>query len=66
VVNAPGCACPGGPMFRRRSVAFALAGSAFLLAACGGRSAPEKGGPTAAPAEVTLHVAGMTERQGLT
>jgi ABC-type glycerol-3-phosphate transport system substrate-binding protein len=55
-------------MFRRRSVAVALAGSAFLLAACGGRSAPEKGKPAAAsaPAEVTLHVDGMTERQGLT
>jgi hypothetical protein len=53
-------------MFRRMSVTFVLACPALLAAGCGSGAATREAAATAARANVTLHVEGMTERLRLT
>jgi hypothetical protein len=61
-------------MIKRHCVRFMLGCSVFLLAGCGRSDAPRENAPPAGetpalkgPAQqITLHVEGMTERQGIT
>jgi hypothetical protein len=60
-------------MFGRTGVVWVLAASAFWLSACGRAHKPEKSAPpetnAASPAgvrQITLHVPGMIDRQGIT
>jgi hypothetical protein len=51
----------------QKGVTWLLAASAFCLSACGSATDPNK--DTASPAagqQITLHVPGMTDRQGIT
>jgi hypothetical protein len=54
-------------MFRRMSVTFVVACSAFLATGCGnGSGTGTRKAEAATPNHVTLHVEGMTERLRLT
>jgi hypothetical protein len=59
-------------MLWRMSLTVAMVSSACLLAGCGGSPEPKKDNPAPAPsatpdrANVTLHVADMAGRQGIT
>jgi hypothetical protein len=60
-------------MFGRAGVVWALAASAFWLSACGRLHKPEKNVASETKAEssagvqqITLHVPGMIDRQGIT
>jgi hypothetical protein len=54
-------------MFGRTGVTWVLAASTFCLSACGRVHEPEKNAASsAAVQEITLHVPGMIDRQGIT
>ena len=60
-------------MVGRTGVAWVLIGSAFWLSACSRKDGPAKGLPAATKSasevglqEITLHVPGMIDRQGIT
>ena len=60
-------------MFGRAGVAWVLAASAFWLSACDRAPEPDKGLPAETKAasaarvqQITLHVPGMIDRQGIT
>jgi hypothetical protein len=60
-------------MFGRTGVAWVLAASALWLSGCGRGPEPQKGlppeaaaAPSAGVQQITLHVPGMIDRQGIT
>jgi hypothetical protein len=54
-------------MFRRTGVTWVLAASVFWLSACGRIPGPETNAASSAPLQqITLHVPGMVDRQGIT
>src|SRR5262249_24052616 len=54
------------PMSRRMSVALVLGCSTFLLSGCGSKAETRRAPAAPLGADVTLYVAGMTQRLGLT
>ena len=54
-------------MFGRTGVTWVLAASAFWLSACGRVHGPATNAVSSAPLrQITLHVPGMVDRQGIT
>jgi hypothetical protein len=54
-------------MFGRTGVAWVLAASAFWLSGCGRDPGPEtNAAPPAGVRQITVHVPGMIDRQGIT
>jgi hypothetical protein len=53
-------------MFGRTGVTWVLAASALWLSACGRAREPETNAASSAGVQLTLHVPGMIDRQGIT